>query len=293
MHRLSRTVVGRPRTVVVLGVVASLVVIVGMDRLRVNNSFRDWFYASSRPRIDDAFFNRTMGGGANLYILLQATERGALEEPAVLKALWDLETTLRSVPEIGKVMSYVDFLRDMHGSMAPDADELPDSRRLVAQYLLLYAMNLGPEELGSLIDSAHERGVVTVLSRSDEAEFGGELITRLRRYAADRFAGLPVRVRIAGGAIGAQTAMNEVVVREKIRNMMHVGTVIFVLSSLTLRSLVGGILVVAPLALAVLVNLGVMGWLNIWLAMSTATITAMGMSLGADFSIYLLFRIRE
>ena len=33
--------------------------------------------------------------------------------------------------------------------------------------------------------------------------------------------------------------------------------------------------------------------MRIWLDMATATITAMGVSIGADFAIYLIFRIRE
>ena len=48
-----------------------------------------------------------------------------------------------------------------------------------------------------------------------------------------------------------------------------------------------------PLACAVIVNLGIMGWAGIWLDMTTAAITAMGVSIGADFAIYLIFRIRE
>jgi len=41
------------------------------------------------------------------------------------------------------------------------------------------------------------------------------------------------------------------------------------------------------------VNLGVMGWSRTWLDMTTAAITAMGVSIGADFAIYLICRIRE
>jgi hypothetical protein len=83
------------------------------------------------------------------------------------------------------------------------------------------------------------------------------------------------------------------VVREKLLNMVQVGLVIFTLSALVFRSLVAGLLVLAPLACSVLVNLGVMGWVGSWLSFATATYTAMGVSLGADFAIYLLFRLRE
>jgi predicted RND superfamily exporter protein len=59
------------------------------------------------------------------------------------------------------------------------------------------------------------------------------------------------------------------------------------------RSAGVGLLVLAPLLCAALVNLGMMGWMGSWLSFATASYTAMGVSIGADFAIYLLFRLRE
>jgi len=75
--------------------------------------------------------------------------------------------------------------------------------------------------------------------------------------------------------------------------VLQVSAIIFILCALVLRSLVGGLLVLMPLAIAVIVNLGLMGWGGMWLDLSTAAITAMGVSIGADFAIYLLCRMRE
>jgi hypothetical protein len=59
------------------------------------------------------------------------------------------------------------------------------------------------------------------------------------------------------------------------------------------QSTVAGLLILAPLLCAVLVNIGVMGWVGSNLSFATASYTSMGVSLGADFAIYLLFRLRE
>jgi hypothetical protein len=82
-------------------------------------------------------------------------------------------------------------------------------------------------------------------------------------------------------------------VRHKLESIGQIATVIFVLSALVFRSLAAALLVLAPLVCAALVNLGVMGWIGSWLSFATASYTAMGVSLGADFAIYLLFRLRE
>ena len=87
--------------------------------------------------------------------------------------------------------------------------------------------------------------------------------------------------------------MNDLVVHEKVVNILQVGAIIFVLCAAVLHSLVGGLFVLAPLVIAVVVNFGIMGWAGVWLDMSTAAMTAMSVSIGADFAIYMIFRIRE
>ncbi|MBI3784292.1 MAG: MMPL family transporter, partial [Deltaproteobacteria bacterium] len=72
-----------------------------------------------------------------------------------------------------------------------------------------------------------------------------------------------------------------------------VSAIILLLATFVLRSLVGGFLVLLPLMLAVVINLGLMGWTRTWLDMTTAAMTAMGVGIGADFAIYLIFRVRE
>jgi predicted RND superfamily exporter protein len=271
------------------------VALLGLSQIRVNNSFRDWFYPGSRARLDDDFINGAFGGSSTIEALVQGDAPGALEEPEVVRAVSDVEGLLSGLPEIGKVISYVDLLREIHRRMAvgESAGPLPETRNLNAQYLLLYEMTRGPGGLGALLDADHRYARVTAFARTDEAAAGARIIERLRQFGRTRFAGLPARLRVAGGSIGAQTAMNEVVVREKLWNLAQVSLVIAILSVIALRAVSGAFFVLLPLALAVVVNLGVMGWFRIWLSMATAAITALGVSIGADFAIYLIFRVRE
>ncbi|MCI0528931.1 MAG: MMPL family transporter, partial [Nitrospira sp.] len=69
--------------------------------------------------------------------------------------------------------------------------------------------------------------------------------------------------------------------------------IIFVASAIVLRSVLGGFMVLLPLGLAVLINFGVMGLTGVTLGIGTAAISAMAVGIGADYAIYLLFRIRE
>ncbi|GIW41909.1 MAG: hypothetical protein KatS3mg076_2486 [Candidatus Binatia bacterium] len=289
-------VVGRPRAVLAAGVGVTLLAGLGLFRLEVDNSFRYWFSPSTQVRRDDALLNEKLYGTAAIRILIEGKEEKALQRPDVLRAIDDLEAEMRKYPELGSVVSIADHIKRMNRAMHdgdPAEYRIPEDPALVAQYLFLYSLSAGPDGLGAFVDAEYRNAVVRGLSRDDTASFSRALLASLQGFAKRRFAGLPAEARIAGGTIGAQTAMNDIVVREKILNMVQIATIIFVLAGAVLRSLVGGGLVLVPLVVAVAVTLGTMGWTRTWLDMTTAAITAMGVSIGADFAIYLIFRIRE
>jgi len=293
---LGRAVVGRPKTVIAAAAAVVAVSAVGAARVEVDNSIRLWFAPSTQVRIDDARLNDKLPGTATLRILVEGRDENVLLQPAVLRAISDLETEMERDPRIGGVTSIADHVKRMnqamHGGDAA-AYAIPDDPQAIGEYLFLYGSSAGPEGLSAFVDPSYRQAVIRALSKTDSAAFSRELLERLQAYAAQRFQGLPVTVGIAGGTLGVQTAMNDRVVHEKVVNMLQVSAIIFLLCALVLRSVLGGLFVLVPLAVAVAVNLGIMGWTGIWLDMSTAAMTAMGISIGADFAIYLIFRIRE
>jgi predicted RND superfamily exporter protein len=296
LDRLAKLVAGRPRAVLVIAGAIFLFALLGTLQIQVDNSFRYWFAPTTQVRIDDAFLNEKLPGTASLRILIEGQAENTLQRPDVLAAMDDLEQFLAADPHLGAINSIVGRIKRMHQAMHgddPSYYKIPDNPRLISQYLLLYSMSAGPDSLSAFVDANYQRAVIRALSKTDTAAYSRELIARLRAFVDRRFAGLPVEVGLVGGTLGVQTAMNDVVVHDKIVNMIQIATIIFVLSSAVLRSLLGGLIVLLPLTLAVTFNLGLMGWSHIWLDMTTAAITAMGVSIGADFAIYLIFRIRE
>ena len=296
LELLGDIVVRRPRAVLATAGLLVVFFLIGAARIEVDNSFRLWFSPRTQLRLDDAILNDKLAGTATLRILVEGQEDDVLLQPTVLRAISDLEGELARDPRIGGITSIADHVKRMHQVMQggdPSAYAVPEDPNVIAEYLFLYSASTGPDALSAVVDSTYRRAVIRALSKTDSGAFSRELLDRLRAFATDRFSGLPVTVGIAGGALGVQTAMNDVVVREKVFNLIYVATIIFVLCAIVFRSLVGGLFVLTPLTLAVVANLGTMGWSGIWLEMSTAAFTTMGISIGADFAIYLLFRIKE
>lgn len=296
LDRIADLVTSRPRTVLTAGVGLFAVSLVGARHLEVDNSIRYWFTASTDVRVDDALLNERLAGTATLRILIEGHEANVLQRPEVLRAIDELAAYLEADPQIGGVTALSSHVKRIHQAMNGGERaqyRIPDDERTIGEYLFLYDMASGPNGLTAFVDAEYRRTMIRALSKNDAASYSRELIARLKGFVEDRFRGLPVEVGIAGGTLGVQTALNDVVVEEKVRNMIQVSAIIFLLCAWLLRSLVGGLFVLLPLVVAVAFNFGMMGWSRTWLDMATATITAMGISIGADFAIYLIFRIRE
>jgi predicted RND superfamily exporter protein len=295
LERTAGLVVQRPRSVLFCAAAVVAVFATGALFLRVDNSLRNWFPENSRLLRADALFNERLAGTSTLSVLVEGASDGAIEEPDVLRAISDMEAFLEERPGIGAVTSIADYVKRMHSAMNNDAQgfyAIPSSKALVAQYLFLYSMS-GPNDFISIVDPGYRQTVIRAYAKADDAAFGRNLLDALNAYVTARFKEVPVTVHVAGGSLGTDIAMNESIVREKILNLIQVTIIIFALAALALRSLIGGLIVLTPLGVGVVVNFGVMGWSHTSLSLCTAAITSCAVSIGADFAIYLIFRIRE
>jgi predicted RND superfamily exporter protein len=280
-----------------VGIAALMVAIacgVLASRIQVNTSLKREFSTRDRVRVDDAAINEHFAGTNTLMLLIEAAEDGGLEEPVILRALAQLQARLVQEPGVGKAVSYVDFLRKIHLALnadRSDAGDLPTTKAMTAQYLFLYSMSGGGEDFDTIIDPAHRFAKVRLLVHEDSTKYAQGLIARAKDLVRDTIPpGYSVRYT---GTLANTTAATEVMVEGKLRNILQIAVITVVISAFLLRSLVAGLLVALPLALAVAVNFGVMGLLGIPLDTMTAAISAMAVGIGADYAMYLLFRIRE
>ena len=162
---------------------------------------------------------------------------------------------------------------------------------MIAQYLLVYSLAGDLDDLSAYVDDRYRSANILVLLKTDSTAYTQDLISKLKTILPAKF-GDQVTFRF-GGDLAETAALTETIVHEKLLNIVQISVVILLITSLVFRSLIAGLLVLVPLALAVLANFGVMGLLGIRLNIATSVISAMAVGLGADYAIYLVYRLRE
>lgn len=294
LGRLANVVAVHPRAVVALSGLTLIVATVGTMRIHVDTTFKRQFPRTHPVRVADDILGRTFSGTNTLVFLVDGPEDGALHEPAALRAIAELQRFVETDSNVGKTLSIVDYISEMHHAMAGDSTQgvvIPPSPDLIGQYLFLYSMSGGPEDLNSQIDVEHRRAAVRVFLRNDSTEYGEHLLSRVRLYVAATFP--PGYAVHYSGTIASSAALTEAMVHGKIMNMAQISAIIVLVSGLVLRSMMGGVLVATPLALAVIINFAVMGFAGIPLDVITSPIAAMAVGIGSDYAVYFLFRFRE
>lgn len=285
---------GRASWILGGGVLLILLSFAGVTRLYTDNSLKRYNMPNSEVRTDDAALNSRFGGTDSIFFLIEGQGQDSLKDPKVLKGMSALQDFLDKQPYVGKTQSLADLIKRMNQAMHgddPAYKSIPDNRELIAQYLLLYSMSGDPGDFDSFVDNDYQQAVVWVYLKDDSTGNAEMIYQKAKTVISENFPpGVTVKI---GGSLPQTIAINEELTHGKFKNMAQMALVVFFLSSLVLRSWVGGIFVVTPLIFIILANFGLMGWLGVPLDMGTATSAAMAIGIGADYELYLLFRFRE
>lgn len=220
-------------------------------------------------------------------------EEGALE-PDFLVRVDRLESFVSSQPWIRKTLSVVDILKEMNQAMHsgdPAFYRVPETRELVAQYLLLYGMSGNQEDLDVLLT---QDGSYVRLS-CQGVDMGTHNYFELKRLTEEKAAELfepPVSVHVTGRSLLAQRALNNVI-RDMLVSIFTAFGVICITVSLLYRSLKVGIISMVPNVIPLVFTLGMMGLFGMTLRTSTVVIFAISLGIAVDDTIHYITRFRE
>lgn len=294
-NAIANWVTGTNRRRVYGGVLLFVIItLIGVSRVTVDNSTKSFFSPELIFEKDDKALNGRLGGTNTMYLLVEGASDDAIKNPKTLQAIGELQRFLENQPYVGKTVSLADFIMRMNQAMHGDDPayyKIPDSQELISQYLLLYSMSGEPGDFDSYVDYGYRSANLTVFLKTDSSAYIEKLVEKIHAFTALHF-DQNVHIGI-GGSVPQGAALNEVMVYGKILNILQITVVVFIISSLIFRSLIAGMLVLLPLLVAVLANFGLMGWSGIPLNISTSLISAMAVGIGADYAIYLIYRLRE
>jgi predicted RND superfamily exporter protein len=284
LGNLTSWAVARRRLILLAMLPLGVAAVAGVGELKTGNDIVAVFPEHHPVRETFAVFNRELGGARMLNVLLKGEHANAILEPAYYQSVQELQRFAEKLPGVGKVFSYADIVSAFCSDVGERCDQLSTGE--IAQYLLLYDLNGTPSEFSQLVDYSYQRANVSLFLTTSDPDVHREVYTAIQGYLAR---GVPA---VAGFEFGGEVmfwlAQVRHVIIGKIENIIGAFGVILVLVALCHRSIVAGLICLAPVLLGTLLIFGTMGAAGVRLDFGTAIITSIAVGVGVDFAIHYI-----
>jgi hypothetical protein len=265
----------------------------GMSLVVVDANWLNDFSDSIPLKADTLLIDEKMGGLTNLILLFDGGEPGSIMEPAVMEEIDRVQTWANTQDLVRKSYAITDIIKDLNQTFHADDPEfytIPDSRELIAQYLILYE-SAGGDEAEEYVSSDYQRARLELRLRLDMTSETALLSAGIDEEIARN--PLVVSTLELTGIGALWLKLVDYIVLSQVQGFAIAFSVIAVLMCLLLGSVKTGLISMIPNLIPVCLTLGVMGWLNIPLDYSKVSIAAVAMGIAVDDTIHLVLRFRH
>ncbi len=293
------TAVSTSRYKQVLVISAVLVVLagIGISKLTFSHNTLSWLPEKMPVRTATLITDANLKGSVTLELVLDTGKENGLYDPIVLKKMEQLASELEKnqayVMPVGKVMSVVDIIKEIHQALHENRPEfyvVPDDAKLIPQEFLLFE-NSGSDDLEDVVDSRFQLARITIKMPWQDAMKYVPFISQVESRAQEIF-GKDMEITSTGvmalfGRI-IYAAIHSAAISYLIAFAVITLMMIFLISSVRL-----GILCMIPNLAPIGMTLGLMGWFGLPMDMFTMLIGSIAIGLAVDDTVHFVYNYRK
>lgn len=286
--KLSQFIIQRPKMIVILSLLISFIISMGVLNLKIDGNVENFFKDKHSIKVSSKLINEHFGGAKTLSILFS----GDLKDPLILKRMESYEYALLDNPDIGKVTSIVNALKEiskgLYNEHDPHYNKIPETREAVAQYMELYYMNGDPSDFEQLIDFNYKNAQMIIRINKSDGSIIKKIVKNIETLTGD-----DPNVSMLGGEALITSEMNHAIVDGQVKSLILAIVGIMIILMLVFRSFTAGLFASLPLLLAEGILFGLMGYSGIRLDAATALLSSVMIGVGIDYTIHFLWRYRD
>ena len=291
LYKFAAKVLKRKSLTIIITSLIVVLSIIGMQKIWINSSFLDKFEKDSDIVMTDKFINENFGGTTMVNLILDAGENpDAFKNPELLKLTNKMQKkVVKDLKVVGNSFSLTDFIDRMNKVMHADNEvfnKIPNSKEMVAQYLLLYEMSGDPENLNKVVNYDYTKLNVTFQLKSDNSKAINSALAILKNYEDD-FKKQGVTMNYAGSGYKG-LVFTDLILEGQVMSLILSLIIVIVLLALMFKSFKAGLLGSIPIVITALISFGVMGFLNIPLNTTTALLSSIAIGIGIDYAVHFI-----
>ncbi|MDA7705051.1 MMPL family transporter [Rickettsiales bacterium] len=307
----------RPKLIIQIFTILSIIIIIGILQLRVENSFINYYKESTEINKGMRLIDNKMGGTTPLNIVIDAPKimqeeefsdefddffsDGDFEEQECpfsngywysannIKLIDNIHNYLKDLPETGKVMSLSSsFL--MFKSLNSGAD--------LDNFILTLACTKTSKEIQNILfypylsDDGNQLHFNVRIKETNENLRRSKLIDQIKQELSNKFDIDSDRIHLNGMLVLYNNILQSLF-ESQILTLSFVFLVILGMFLILFRNIKLSLLAIIPNIIVAAFILGIMGWFNIPLDIMTITIAAIAIGIAVDDTIHYIHRFSE
>lgn len=287
----------RAGTIVVsVFIILCLFSFLGIGKITVgeNTPGTSYLYPESPFNKAERFINKNFGGTNTYYILVESED--SLLKVSKLKAIEKLQNfILKNISSCGSASSFVDAIKALNMFMFGGKRsyfKLPLQDNVVYQYWFLYTMSGFPSDYDHLISRDKRFANIKFDFKDHKASTVEEAVKKTEEFLkTHKFK--DIKFSYAGGDIGISFAVNEIIKKTILPNILFISFLIFLYVSFVYKSFTSAGILLIPLLISNLIVFSLFGFLKTSLTTETLPLASLSEGLGINYGIYILSRLYE
>ena len=276
-----------------------LISVSGIKRIVVgdNSSGSSHLYPTSVYNQAEKFINANFGGTNSCYILVDGGRSESLIDSKALNKIDALQQyLLKNVAQAGYAVSITDYIKGLNFAMFSGDRRhfiIPENNRTIAEYLFLYEISTFPGDFEPVITSDYSKANIKVDLKDHKSSTITDILDKTKEWVKSNIKKGDISFEFAGGDIGMLAAINDIISKSIIPNILFISVLIFGYICFIFGSLSAGLLLLAPLLFSVAIIFGIFGLSGMSLTCETLPLAALSEGLGVNYGIYVLTRLYQ
>lgn len=225
-------------------------------------------------------------------IMLELPEEGMGKDPSVLKSLESLESEVKKFDETKLVTSVINIVKDINMTMNENQREyfkVPDTRELIAQYILLYEMS-GGDELEKWVDYNYKYLRMSVQAKRYSTTLRNNF-KDIKNFAEDQFPE-GAKVYITGYTALEIESIGSLV-EGQVKSILLAFLGIAVMMIIVFGSIRTGLLFMIPNVIPIIIATGIMGIFKFPIDAHTVIAAPLLIGVVVDDTIHFFVHFKE
>jgi hydrophobe/amphiphile efflux-3 (HAE3) family protein len=285
---LSYFVTQYPKKIVIGSLVVAVVIGLGAFLIKIDAN-PESYYPENHPLVQTSEkINKYFGGSQNISVVFS----GDIKDPDMMKKIEHYDELLETYPQVGQTISIAQITKQMSRALNDSGevwyDKIPDDRNAIAQYFELYSMSGDPDDFEKQVDFTYENAHLIARIKSLSTAQMYDLEKKLEKIKSEDKA-----ITLIGGFALIFSELAHYMMTGQIQSLFLAIGLVTLLLMLLFRSFWAGIVSGIPLAAAMAILFGLMGYFGITLNIATTMLSSIMIGVGIDYTIHFLWRYKE